>query len=431
MTARPTTSRDGDGPMFPFRTVVLGALLPSLVFEIGVGAMLPIIAPTAVGLGSSLAVAGVVAALLPVGQIVADLPAGALAARVGDRRAMILAGVVASLAFAGAAASSSLLLLAVAVLATGAAAAVFNLARQSYLTEITPPLRRARVLSTLAGVHRIGQFLGPFVGAAVIHGGDLHHAYLLGAVTAVAATVTVIFARDETERIGVPVSGTLRERAAAARAARRAHTAPTMVQVLREHRAVLGTLGVAVLLVGAVRGARQTVLPLWTEHLGFDPSTTSLIFGLAGAVDMLLFYPAGKVMDRMGRLWIGIPSMIVMAVSMVLLPFTTSLAAVAVVAGLMGLGNGMGSGILMTLGSDVAPAHARAKFLGLWRVLQDGGMALGPLVVSAGAALGSLAAGIWVTGALGFGAAGALGRWVPRWSVHANRTTRRRAGIRV
>lgn len=428
MTSAPRT-RDVDGPMFPFRTVVLGALLPSLVFEIGVGAMLPIIAPTAVGLGSDLAVAGVVAALLPVGQILADLPAGSLAARVGDRRAMILAGVVAAGAFAGAAAATSLLLLSVAVLATGAAAAVFNLARHSYLTEITPPLRRARVLSTLAGVHRIGQFLGPFAGAAVIHGGDLRYAYLLGAGTALAATVTVTLARDDTVRGAQPAAGTLRQRRAAQRTARRAHAGPSMLEVLRAHRQVLRTLGVAVLLVGAVRGARQTVLPLWGEYLELDPATTSLIFGLAGAVDMLLFYPAGKVMDRMGRLWIGVPSMLVMGAAMVALPFTDSVASMSVVAALMGLGNGMSSGILMTLGADVSPASGRAQFLGAWRVLQDSGGALGPLVVSAGAALGSLAAGVWVTGLLGAGAAAALLRWVPRWSVHANRTTRREAGL--
>jgi len=419
--------------MFPLRTVVLGAFVPSLIFEIGIGAMLPIIAPTAVGLGADLALAGVLAALLPVGQILADLPAGALAARIGDRYAMILAGFVAVLAFAGAAFAPGLATLAVAVLATGAASAVFNLARHSYLTEITPPLRRARVLSTLAGVHRIGQFLGPFVGALVIHGGDVSNAYLLGAATAAAATLTLVLVRDRApgEQPGErPAAGSLRARAAARRAERREGAlGPRMGQVLREHRRVFTTLGTAVLLVGAVRGARQTVLPLWGEHLGLDPATTSLIFGLAGAVDMLLFYPAGKVMDRLGRLWIGVPSMIVMGAAMFALPFTESVASMSVVAAFMGLGNGMSSGILMTLGADVAPPEGRAHFLGMWRVLQDSGGALGPLIASAGAALGSLAAGIWVTGALGGAAAAALARWVPRWSVHANRTTRRRAGL--
>ncbi|WP_245885687.1 MFS transporter [Xylanimonas oleitrophica] len=414
--------------LFPLRTVVLGAFVPAFVFDVGVGAAIPVIAPTATNLGSTLAVAGLVAALLPAGQILADLPAGALAARLGDRRAMLVAGVVAALGFAGAALAPSLATLAPAVLAIGAAAAVFNLARHSYLTEITPPLQRARVLSTLAGVHRIGQFVGPFAGALVLRTGDVHAVYWLGAAVALAATVTVAVVRDDVTAPGE--TGAARPSARpVATGAQAAPGSPTLRTVLRDHRRLFSTLGVACLLVGAVRGARQTVIPLWGVHLGLDPAVTSLVVGVAGGVDMLLFYPAGKVMDRMGRLWIGVPSMLLMGVALVALPLTHSAPSLAVVAMLLGLGNGMGSGVLMTLGSDASPAQGRAQFLGLWRVLQDTGAAAGPLVVSAGAALGSLAAGIWAAGLLGPAAAAALARWAPRWTVHANRTTRRRAGI--
>ena len=408
--------------LFPMRSVVLGAFVPTFVFDVGAGAMLPVVAPTAVGLGASLATAGAVAALLPVGQIVADIPAGAFAARVGDRRAMLVAGVVAAVAFTVAAWAPHLLAFALATAALGAAAAVFNLARHSYLTEITPPLQRARVLSTLGGVHRIGQFVGPFVGALVIHGGDLRGVYLLGTAAALAATLVLAVVREDPTATGgrPPGRGGLGEDA-------RPHR--TLVGLVREHAPLLRTLGTGVLLVAAVRGARQTVIPLWGEHLGLDPAVTSVIFGVAGGVDMLLFYPAGKVMDRLGRLWVGVPAMLVMGVAMLLLPLTHSATSLAVVGGLLGLGNGMSSGILMTLGSDVAPPDDRARFLGLWRVLQDSGTAAGPLILSAGAALGSLAAGIWAAAALGPTAATALARWVPRWTVHANRTTRRRAGI--
>ena len=403
--------------MFPLRPVVLGAFVPSLVFEIGIGAMLPIVPLSATGLGASLAVAGFMASLLPIGQLLADVPAGALAARLGDRGAMLLAGLVAAVGFAGLALAPNLALLAVSVLVIGAANAVFNLARHAYLTEITPPLRRARVLSTLAGVHRIGLFIGPFAGAAVIHGADVRAAYWLALGTTLAATAVIAAVRPE------------RSDAAGARPQRDAPPRRSMRSVLVEHRQVFATLGLAVLLVGAVRGARQTVLPLWTEHLGLDPAVTSVVFGIAGAADMLLFYPAGKVMDSFGRVWIGVPAMLTMGVAMALLPLTTTLGPVIAVAVLLGLGNGMSSGILMTLGADTAPPGERSQFLGIWRVFQDGGAALGPLVVSGGAALGSLAAGIWVMAGGGGLATAALARWVPRWSVHATRTTRRRAGL--
>jgi hypothetical protein len=80
----------------------------------------------------------------------------------------------------------------------------------------------------------------------------------------------------------------------------------------------------------------------------------------------------------------------------------------------------------MTLGADVAPPETRTQFLGVWRLCADSGSAGGPLVVSAAASLGSLAAGIVAMGAMGVVAAGALLRWVPRYSEFATSGTRKR-----
>lgn len=405
--------------MFPFRTVVLGALIPAFIFSTGIGAVLPIVAPFAVQEGASIATAGVIAAMLPLGQILADLPAGALASKIGDRPAMLLAGAVAALGFLGAALSPSLVTLGAAILLVGAANAVFHLARHSYLTETTPPMRRARVLSTLGGVHRIGQFAGPFLGAAVVHSGDMRLVFLLAVVTAAAATVTVALARP------APADPeTAQPSSAAAQTVR-----PRFWQVLASHRQMLATLGTVGMLVGAIRGARQQVIPLWGEYIGLDPTTISLIYGLAGGIDMLLFYPAGKVMDRFGRLWLGVPAMILLGAAMALIPLTASTAGLAVIAIVLGFANGLGSGIMMTISSDVAPAQARPQFLGAWRLMTDIGIGSGPLLLSAGAAVGSLALGVWVASAMGPLSAAGMQRWLPRYSEHANRTTRRRAGL--
>lgn len=390
----------GSGSTPSWGTLIPGVYLPSLVFEIGIGAMMPVLAASAGQLGADLATAAVVTALLPVGRILADLPAGVIAARVGDRAAMIGASGVAVVGMALLALAPNLAVLGVGVLLLGATEAVYGLARQSYLTEAVPTLQRARALSTLGGVHRIGLFIGPFAGAGLVHvTGSTPSVYWLGVLTSVIAAVVVGVATDPDPRRRGP-----RER-------------PTgLLQVMREHAALFSTLGVAVLLVGAVRGARVTVVPLWAEHLGIDPATTSVVFGIAGGIDMLLFYPAGKVMDQRGRLWIAVPSMLVMGVAMVLLPLTSTVAGLTAVAMLLGFGNGIGSGLIMTLGADTAPPAERAQFLGVWRLLGDSGNASGPLVVSLGAALGSIAIGIAAMGVVGGAAAAALARWVPRWS---------------
>ncbi|WP_022872586.1 MFS transporter [Nesterenkonia alba] len=405
-------------PTFPFRDVVLGALVPAFIFSTGIGALLPIIAPYSVERGATLAAAGVVAAMLPLGQILADLPAGQLAAKIGDRPAMVVAGSVAALGFFAAALAPSVITLAAAVLLVGASNAVFHLARHSYLTDVTPAFHRATVLSTLGGVHRIGQFIGPFLGAGIIFLFDMRAVFLLAVVTALAATVTVWLARP---------TGTTEE-APRASATQQIAT-PRFWSVLKEHRRMLATLGTVGMFVGAIRGARQQVIPLWGEYIELDPTTISLLFGLAGGIDMLLFYPAGKVMDRLGRLWVGVPAMTMLGIAMALFPLTSTAAGLAVVAMLLGFANGWGSGIMMTISSDVSPPEARPQFLGAWRLLTDIGLGSGPLILSAGAALGSLAAGVWAASTLGPLAAAGMQRWLPRYSDHANRSTRRRAGL--
>ncbi|WP_207219032.1 MFS transporter [Pengzhenrongella frigida] len=409
MTQPPAVSRVPS----PYGQVARGVYAPALVFEIGVGAIMPIIPLSAVDLGANLAVAGLMVALLGVGQIAGDVPAGVLAARIGDRHAMLVAATLSVLAFAGCALAPNLWVLGAGVLAVGATNAVFVLARQAYLTEVIPVMKRARALSTLGGVQRIGAFIGPFLGAGVVHLIGLSGVYWLAVLTSVISGLVVLVVPD------VAGAEVIRRRQAA--------VPVSLGTVLRENAPVFAQLGFAVLAVGAVRASRQVVLPLWSEHLGFSPATTSIIFGISGAVDMLLFYPAGKLMDRRGRLWAAIPSMLILGGAILALPFTTTLAGVTAAAMVMGLGNGIGSGILMTLGADVAPAAVRPQFLGIWRLFSDSGSAAGPLVVAAGAALGSLAAGIAAMGVVGILSTGALARWVPRWSIHANRTTRRRA----
>ena len=90
------------------------------------------------------------------------------------------------------------------------------------------------------------------------------------------------------------------------------------------------------------------------------------------------------------------------------------------VGALLGFGNGMGSGIVMTLGSDFAPASGRAAFLGVWRFLGDVGTAGGPLVVGAVAGALSLGAASSCIGVIGLAGAVLIATRVPE-PLHAIR----------
>ena len=163
-----------------------------------------------------------------------------------------------------------------------------------------------------------------------------------------------------------------------------------------------------------MRASRQVVIPLWADHLGLAPAAASLIYGLAAAIDMAVFYPAGKVMDQHGRIWVAVPSTLLMGLSLMMMSFASSLPMFLVASMLVGLGNGIGSGIVMTLGADASPRAGRAEFLGIWRMLSDIGASGGPVLLSAVTAAASLAGGMLTIGALGLVAAGVFWRWVPR-----------------
>lgn len=98
-------------------------------------------------------------------------------------------------------------------------------------------------------------------------------------------------------------------------------------------------------------------------------------------------------------------------------PLTGTAVTLGLVAVVIGLGNGIGSGIVNTLGADSAPVLGRPTFLGVWRELSDGGASLGPVILAAVTGLAGLAGGVVVSGLVGVAAAAVLWRYVPRRPV--------------
>jgi MFS family permease len=189
---------------------------------------------------------------------------------------------------------------------------------------------------------------------------------------------------------------------------------PSTADILRQNLPVLRTLGVAVALASALRTSRHAVIPLWGIYLGLDAPTISIIFGLSALVDVVLFYPGGKIMDTLGRRWVAVPSTLLLGVAHALLPLTHGAWTLTAVALFMGLALGTMSGMGMTLGVDVAPLSGRPQFLGMWRLLSDLGEGAGPLVLSVLIAVLSPTASVLSVGALGLVTSYCMNRWIPR-----------------
>jgi MFS family permease len=155
-----------------------------------------------------------------------------------------------------------------------------------------------------------------------------------------------------------------------------------------------------------VRTARRILIPLWGVWLGLDLTQIGLVIGFSAAVDMTLFYPVGVVMDRWGRKWTIVPCLVVLSASLAAVPFTPGFAALLAVGLVGGFGNGLGSGAIMTMGSDLAPRERSGEFLGVWRLISDSGGVFAPLLVGALAQALTLGAAFFAASAVGV--AGAL-----------------------
>lgn len=388
-----------DDTPFSLKKISVAAFGPSLLFGIGEGAIYPVIALSARELGASVALSGIIVALIGLGSLLNNIPAAMLTARFGERRAMIGAAILAFIALIVCVLAPNPFTLGVGILLIGVTRAVFLLARQTYLTEAVPIDMRARALSTLGGVTRIGMFIGPFAGAVLMHFIGLSGAYIVAMVTFIFVGILAF---------SIPDLPPIRHATIEPRPGQ-----SSLTHIARAHAYSYLTLGMGCLLVAAVRSSRQVIIPLWAAHIGIDATTTSIVYGLMGAIDMLLFYPAGKIMDFKGRAAVAVPSMIIMALCLGFMPLTNALPSFIIVTMILGLGNGISSGLVMTVGADASPKQGRTQFLGLWRLMADIGNSGGPLLLSAITAVASLASGMVAIGALAMISAGVFWRWLP------------------
>ncbi len=404
--------------------------LPTILFALGEGALIPLIPVIAAGMGADLAVAALVAGALVIGQLSGNLPAGWLVTKVGERITMIISGTVALISAVGMAISPNVAALTASVFLLGLCAAAFGLARHAFMTTRVEPAMRARSLALLGGSFRFGIFIGPFVAAGLLQLFDGERiAIWFFFLCIVVMILLVAFGPDpekqhpifidhdgahDAEDTGEPVTGSIPT-----------HARAGVFRTMWHHRGVLSRLGLAAAALAALRSARAIVLPLWGLSLGLDAPTIALVVGVSGAIDFALFYASGQVMDKFGRLWAVMPAMTLMGVGFLALSLTHEgdLAVLwyGMLAAVIGVGNGLSSGILMTLGSDTAPQRAPAAYLGSWRTLSDAGGAVAPLIISGIAAVASLALASAAMGVIGLlGAAGFI-RWIPRFVPRPDR----------
>jgi len=96
------------------------------------------------------------------------------------------------------------------------------------------------------------------------------------------------------------------------------------------------------------------------------------------------------------------------------LPLSHTAPLIAALSFLLGIGNGLSSGINMTLGADFSPDVGRPQFLAGWRLFSDIGTSAGPLIISLMTVIASLGMSALAMGLIGWLGAFQLSSFIPR-----------------
>ncbi len=378
------------------RRLALAIYLPTAILAIGDGILVPTLPLFVAAFDSSLALVGLVLAGEALGMLLGDVPAGWFVGRTSPKTALLAGGGIAMASALATAFAGDILTVLVLRVVAGFGIALFNLARHAYLARATVVGGRGRLIALYGGVNRLGGFIGPALGGAVAALFGLASPLILYAAVVLCALVLVA--------VVLPKTAPVESRPALAKAR----------EAMRAAVPVLLNAGFGQVLGQAARAGRRVLIPLFgAAVLGLDAFAVGLIVSAGALVDMLMFYPAGWLMDRKGRKAAIVPCFLLMGVAVALIPLSTGFWSLLGVAVLVGLGNGLGSGTMMTLAADLAPPAAAPQFLGWWRLIGDAGMVGGPLVVGAVAQAASLGPAAVAVGMVGVAAAAWFGKRVP------------------
>jgi MFS family permease len=346
-----------------------------------------------------------VVAAAGLGTLISDVPAGMVIERWGRKPAMIVGTLAAAIATMLMGISGPLtavigifpayVALVLLRLVAGGGSAMWNISRMAYIADVVPLADRGRALSTFGGVARIGTFVGPFVGGLIGMWFGLEASfYVAGGLSLVGAAISVVAIHETSTAPAHPGK----------------HMQWALVGiVVRRHWRDLTAAGSAQVFAQMIRAGRQLIVPLYASNtLGLSVVEIGSIVSISSAVDMSLFLPAGILMDKLGRKFASVPSFIVLAIGMAMVPFTTDYSTLLFATCVMGFGNGIGSGTMMTLGADLAPREATGQFLGVWRLIGDAGTSGGPMAVGAIADLIGLGPAAFCLSATGILAASTL-----------------------
>jgi len=383
-TAAPTRGRQR-------ADLLLSVYVPAALLAFGQGLLLTTLPLYVASLGVSYGLISLVVGAAALGTLLTDVPAGALVGRLGLRRTMLLGTSIVAVSTLALVIAENIPVLVAVRIAAGIGTSMWGLSRHAFVASEVPIANRGRAISVFGGVNRIGTFAGPAAGGALVGWISYQASFAAAAMMAgIAIILTLVFVKPAPRAIQI-TTGRNRWK--------------VVGEVLRQNRRDLGAAAVAQTFAQMIRAGRLFIIPIYgVDQIGLRPQEVGLVMTISALLDVSMFIPAGMLMDRFGRKTAAVPSFGIMTLGVLLIPFANDFRGLMIAGAVIGLGNGLGSGTMMTLGADLAPQGATGEFLGVWRLIGDAGAFVGPVAVGLLANVAGLKGSAFVLVAFGISA---------------------------
>jgi MFS family permease len=313
-------------------------------------------------LGGSAGQVGMVMGWFTLAAVAARPYFGKMVDRYGHKRFMLLGSIFFILFFILYIYIQSVALLYIARGAHGLAHACFMAASAAYIADIAPPHRRGEVIGIYGTSNIVAMALFPAWGSTLISTtGNFSYLFGLAAVAATICLFAVVFLREINKGSGKDYK-------------------PASVIELSKRRGVI-VPSIALFGGATAYGAVFTFLPLFAPQRGLtDFGMFFTVYALSTIVSRVL---VGKLSDRIGRRQLVMPFIALVALAVVLLPGLDSLAMLAAIGGLFGLGFGAFMPTLNALVVDYTPPQDRGSALGFFTSFMDLGITAGAVILGA------------------------------------------------
>ncbi len=387
------TTHDGiEAPHPHERSVLLWMCVLIAVNQGGFGAVIPVLPLYAKSFGVAQAAIGATVAVYGLARLFSAFPAGRIADLAGRRSALAIGGLISGCGNLWCAWAGSFAELVVARFVAGFGAGLTLTTGMIVLADITTVARRGRIMAIYQGVFLFVVGIGPLPGGYLAERFGLEVPFLVYGVSSLIAAAIAWFMVRETRPTVTPGVNS---------------TTPEPPRFTRQLRTILQTPGFT--LVSAVgfcnafgrTGALFSLIPIiGATRLGLSATQIGLAMAIGSLCGVVLTYPAGILVDRLGRKAVIVPTTLATALAFVSYGLTTSYAGFLGAAALWGVASAAAGAAPSAYAADVAPRESMATAMSAYRTLGDAGYVVGPLVLGLIADQVGIAAAVYTAAGL-------------------------------